>query len=33
VDYDGIGVDGPEDMAKVETILTTDEHRLNTKKL
>jgi 3-deoxy-manno-octulosonate cytidylyltransferase (CMP-KDO synthetase) len=27
VDYDSIGVDMPEDVAKVEKILTTDGHR------
>jgi 3-deoxy-manno-octulosonate cytidylyltransferase (CMP-KDO synthetase) len=27
VDYDSIGVDAPEDVAKVEKILTTDGHR------
>ena len=26
VDYDGVGVDTPEDVARVEKILTTDEH-------
>jgi 3-deoxy-manno-octulosonate cytidylyltransferase (CMP-KDO synthetase) len=27
VDYDSVGVDVPEDVARVEIILTTDEHR------
>jgi 3-deoxy-manno-octulosonate cytidylyltransferase (CMP-KDO synthetase) len=27
VDYDSIGVDAPEDVAKVEKILTTDGHK------
>jgi 3-deoxy-manno-octulosonate cytidylyltransferase (CMP-KDO synthetase) len=27
VDYDSVGVDAPEDVAKVEKILTTDGHR------
>jgi CMP-2-keto-3-deoxyoctulosonic acid synthetase len=26
VDYDSVGVDVPEDVAKVEKILTTDGH-------
>jgi hypothetical protein len=28
VDYDSVGVDTPEDVAKVEKILATDETRI-----
>jgi CMP-2-keto-3-deoxyoctulosonic acid synthetase len=29
VDYDSVGVDVPEDIKRVEKILTTDKHGLN----